>query len=127
MSTNINAKNSKYNRDIFKWLVVIILLLLAIIGNFFYRNFNLLLRSILVFFIISLAGIMAMFTTQGRSALVFAREARTEIRKVIWPTLHETFYTTLIVAIVTVVMSLILWGLDSILVRMVSFITDLRF
>ena len=33
----------------------------------------------------------------------------------------------LIVAAVTAVMSLILWGLDGILVRLVSFITGLRF
>ena len=54
-------------------------------------------------------------------------EARTEVRKVIWPTRQETLHTTLIVAAVTAVMSLILWGLDGILVRLVSFITGLRF
>ncbi|ECE6377310.1 preprotein translocase subunit SecE, partial [Salmonella enterica subsp. enterica] len=40
---------------------------------------------------------------------------------------QETLHTTLIVAAVTAVMSLILWGLDGILVRLVSFITGLRF
>ncbi len=43
----------------------------------------------------------------------------------IWPTRQETLHTTLIVAAVTAVMSLILWGLDGILVRLVSFITGL--
>ena len=59
--------------------------------------------------------------------LAHDREARTEVRKVIWPTRQETLHTTLIVAAVTAVMSLILWGLDGILVRLVSFITGLRF
>ena len=64
---------------------------------------------------------------KGMATVAFAREARTEVRKVIWPTRQETLHTTLIVAAVTAVMSLILWGLDGILVRLVSFITGLRF
>lgn len=63
---------------------------------------------------------------KGKATLAFAREARVEMRKVIWPTRQETLQTTLIVAAVTAVMSLILWGLDGILVRLVSFITSLR-
>ncbi len=64
---------------------------------------------------------------KGKATVAFAREARTEVRKVIWPTRRKTLHTTLIVAAVTAVMSLILWGLDGILVRPVSFITGLRF
>ena len=48
--------------------------------------------------------------TKGKATVAFAREARTEVRKVIWPTRQETLHTTLIVAAVTAVMSLILWG-----------------
>ncbi|MFW3298638.1 preprotein translocase subunit SecE, partial [Enterobacter quasiroggenkampii] len=38
---------------------------------------------------------------------------------------QETLQTTLIVAAVTAIVSLVLWGLDGILVRLVSFITGL--
>ncbi len=68
---------------------------------------------------------VALLTTKGALNCCFAREARTEVRKVIWPTRRETLHTTLIVAAVTAVMSLILWGLDGILGRPVSFITGL--
>jgi len=78
-------------------------------------------------FSISIAGGMALLTKKGKASLEFAREARIEMRKVIWPTRHETLQTTLIVALITLVMSLILWGIDSILVRLISFITGLRF
>ena len=61
---------------------------------------------------------------EGKATLTFAREARVEMRKVIWPTRQETLHTTLIVAAVTAVMSLVLWGLDGILVRLVSYITS---
>ena len=85
------------------------------------------LRALAVVILIAAAGGVALLTTKGKATVAFAREARTEVRKVIWPTRQETLHTTLIVAAVTAVMSLILWGLDGILVRLVSFITGLRF
>ena len=93
----------------------------------YYRDIMLPLRALAVVILIAAAGGVALLTTKGKATVAFAREARTEVRKVIWPTRQETLHTTLIVAAVTAVMSLILWGLDGILVRLVSFITGLRF
>ena len=39
--------------------------------------------------------------------------ARTELRKVVWPTRQESVQTTLMIAVVVVIMSLLMWGLDS--------------
>ncbi|MEX5381397.1 preprotein translocase subunit SecE, partial [Acinetobacter towneri] len=50
------------------------------------------------------------------------KEARVEIRKVVWPTRQETMQTTLIVVAVVLVMALLLWGLDSLLGWLVSLI-----
>jgi preprotein translocase subunit SecE len=41
--------------------------------------------------------------------------ARTEIRKVVWPTRQETMQTSLLVLAVVVVVGFILWGLDTLL------------
>ena len=98
----------------------------VIVGNFLYRDIMLAIRALAVVILIAAAGGVALLTTKGKATVAFAREARTEVRKVIWPTRQETLHTTLIVAAVTAVMSLILWGLDGILVRLVSFITGLR-
>jgi len=57
--------------------------------------------------------------------LSFAKESRTEVRKVVWPTRQEANQTTLIVLAATLVMALILWGLDGIIVRVVGFITGI--
>ncbi|MDC9594704.1 preprotein translocase subunit SecE [Xenorhabdus sp. IM139775] len=127
MSANSNAQESGRGLDIAKWLLVAVLLVVAIVGNYYYREYNLPLRAIAVVAIAVLAGAVALWTVKGKAALSFAREARIEMRKVIWPTRQEALHTTLIVAVVTAVMSLILWGLDGILVRLVSFITGLRF
>ncbi|MBC8953898.1 MULTISPECIES: preprotein translocase subunit SecE [Xenorhabdus] len=127
MSANSDAQESGRGLDIAKWLLVAVLLVVAIVGNYYYREYNLPLRAIAVVAIVALAGAAALWTVKGKAALAFAREARIEMRKVIWPTRQEALHTTLIVAAVTAVMSLILWGLDGILVRLVSFITGLRF
>ncbi|AUG98770.1 preprotein translocase subunit SecE [Pectobacteriaceae bacterium CE70] len=127
MSANTEAQGSGRGLEMFKWLVVAVLLVAAIVGNYYYREFSLPLRALVVVILIAIAGGIALLTTKGKATVLFAREARTEVRKVIWPTRQETLHTTLIVAAVTAVMSLILWGLDGILVRLVSLITGLRF
>ncbi|RXK34382.1 preprotein translocase subunit SecE [Arsenophonus endosymbiont of Bemisia tabaci Asia II 3] len=127
MSVNSDAQESGRSFDVAKWVLVAILLVIAIVGNYYFRQCNLALRVIAVVAIAALAGGIALWTAKGKATLAFAREARIEMRKVIWPTRQETLQTTLFVAAVTAVMALILWGLDGILVRLVSFITGLRF
>ncbi|HBR96927.1 MAG TPA: preprotein translocase subunit SecE [Gammaproteobacteria bacterium] len=51
-------------------------------------------------------------TTQGRQAAAFFRDARTEVRKVVWPTRAETLQTTLIVMVIVLIMGVFLWLLD---------------
>ncbi|MFP1910531.1 preprotein translocase subunit SecE [Lonsdalea quercina] len=127
MSANTEAQGNGRGLEMLKWLIVAVLLFAAVVGNYYYRELSLPLRALAVVILIAVAGGIALLTTKGKATVLFAREARTEVRKVIWPTRQETLHTTLIVAAVTAVMSLILWGLDGILVRLVSFITGLRF
>lgn len=127
MSPNTETQDSGRGLEVIKWLVVAALLVVAIVGNYYYRGYSLPLRALAVVILIAAACGVALLTAQGKATVTFAREARTEVRKVIWPTRQETLHTTLIVAAVTAVMSLILWGLDGILVRLISFITGLRF
>ena len=125
MSANSGAQDSKGGGDIAKWIITVLLLAVAVGGNYLYREFNLALRALAVVALFVAAGGIALWTTQGKATLAFAREARIEMRKVVWPTRQETLQTTLIVAAVTAIVSLVLWGLDGILVRFVSFITGL--
>ncbi|MGP1923838.1 MAG: preprotein translocase subunit SecE [Arsenophonus sp. NEOnobi-MAG3] len=127
MSVNSDAQKSRGSFDVVKWVLVAILLVIDIVGNYYFRQYNLALRIIAVVAIAALAGWIALLTEKGKATLAFAREARIEMRKVIWPTRQETLQTTLIVGAVTAVMALILWGLDGILISIVSFITGLRF
>jgi preprotein translocase subunit SecE len=61
------------------------------------------------------AGAIALQTERGQAFWKLVREARVEIRKVVWPTRQETTQTTLIVVVFVLVAALILWGLDTLL------------
>ncbi|MFM2485507.1 preprotein translocase subunit SecE [Celerinatantimonas yamalensis] len=124
MSTN--TENQSGSMDGLKWGLVAILVAASVVGNYYYSNISILFRVIGVVVAMGLALGLAMLTTKGKAVWSFAKEARTEVRKVVWPTRQEAMQTTLIVLAVSAVVALILWGLDGILVRLVSFITGVN-
>ncbi|WP_159715098.1 preprotein translocase subunit SecE [Blochmannia endosymbiont of Camponotus nipponensis] len=117
---NENKKNI-YILEIVKWISIIGLLVISIVGNYLYRDVNVLVRSIVVFIIIAVAMYIVLITKIGKIIVIFGNESRTELKKVVWPTYRDGLNTTLIVIGATTIMSLLLWGLDTILVHVVSF------
>ncbi|CCQ11518.1 Preprotein translocase subunit SecE (TC 3.A.5.1.1) [Pseudoalteromonas luteoviolacea B = ATCC 29581] len=124
MSTNVETPSS--SMDTVKWLVALVLLTGAVVGNYMYTELSVLVRAVGVVVAIGAALGVAATTEKGRTFIAFAKEARIEVRKVVWPTRQETMHTTFIVMIATVVMALILWGLDGILFRVVGFLTGVE-
>ncbi|MCF2910331.1 MULTISPECIES: preprotein translocase subunit SecE [Pseudoalteromonas] len=125
MSTNV--ENPSSSMDTVKWLLVAILLTGAVVGNYMYADMSVLIRAIGVVVAVGAGLGIAATTEKGRTFIAFAKESRIEVRKVVWPTRQETTHTTFIVMAATVVMALILWGLDGILFRAVGFLTGLTF
>lgn len=112
--------------DGLKWGVVVLLLIAAIGGNYYFGQESVLLRAVGVVVAVAVAALIAMQTLKGRTAVSFAKESRTEVRKVVWPTRQEAIQTTGIVLVVTLLMSLLLWGLDSVLFWLVGLVTGLK-
>ncbi|WNC68994.1 preprotein translocase subunit SecE [Thalassotalea nanhaiensis] len=124
---NASAENqTSGSLDSVKWVLVFLLLGGAVFGNYYYGEMSVLVRAGAVVAAVVIAGFIAMQTTKGRNAVSFAKESRTEVRKVVWPTRQEAIQTTAIVLVATMIMSLILWGLDSALFAIVNFITSLQ-
>jgi preprotein translocase subunit SecE len=96
-----------------KWLVVVVLLVAATLGNHYLSTLSPVLRWVGVVVVALGALGLALTTAKGRSFLDLLKEARVEARKIIWPTRQETWQTTLIVGAVVIVTSLLLWGIDS--------------
>lgn len=108
--------------DVPKWIVAILLVAIAVIGNQYFSAEPILYRVLGVLVLATGAAFVALKTTKGTAFSTLVKEARAEIRRVVWPTREETTQTTLIVLAVVLVMSLLLWGLDSLLGWLVSLI-----
>nr|WP_298172435.1 preprotein translocase subunit SecE [uncultured Pseudomonas sp.] len=120
MNAKAEAKDSRF--DLLKWLVVAALVIVGVVGNQYFSAEPILYRVLALLAIAIVAGFVALQTSKGQSFFVLAKEARVEIRKVVWPTRQETTQTTMIVVAVVLVMALLLWGLDSLLGWLVSLI-----
>ena len=109
--------------DIIK-LGTAVALLIGGVGAFYYLDdYSLLLRVLGLLVITVAAAGIAVTSTQGRAIWAFATDARTEVRKVVWPTRQEAVQTTLIVLVVVLIMSLFLWAIDSVLFWVVRLLT----
>lgn len=119
-------KSKGLNR--FLWFVIIILIGGIAIGNLYIaETISTPLRVVIVMVAMLITlGIVAV-TNQGVKARKFLNEAKIELRRISWPTRQEATQTTFIVMGVTVAVSLVLWGFDSIIVSVIKFLTELRF
>ena len=119
---NAKAEASVTRFDALKWVVVAVLVAAAVVGNQYFHGEPMLYRVLGILAVAAVAAAISLQTGKGKAFLVLAKEARTEIRKVVWPTRQETTQTTLVVVAVVLVMALLLWGLDSLLGWLVSLI-----
>jgi len=119
LSTNTETSASS-TLDWLKWLVVIALLGGGVYGNWYFQDESLLIRVIGLLAGAVVAVFIAIQTERGRNTWNLMKEARSEIRRVVWPSNQETTQTTLVVMVLVLVFALILWGLDSLLSWIVS-------
>ena len=109
--------------DTFKLLIAIAVLLAGIGGFYYYADASLLYRVLgLVGMVIVAVGI-ALTTGTGHAILSFGREARAEVRKVVWPTRQETVQTTLMVVVAVIILGIFLWLIDMLLLNAVQILT----
>jgi len=80
-------------------------------------------RLIVLLVAIGLAAAAGYRTALGQSVWDAISGARTELRKVVWPTRKESVQTTLLIAVVVVLMSLLMWLLDWMLLAGVETLT----
>ncbi len=122
MSGNSQDAAAKGRLDGLKWGLVAVLVFAGAYGNYYFAAESLLIRVVGLLVLAGVAGVVALQTVKGEAFWTLVKDAKTEIRKVVWPTRQETLQTTLIVVAVVLVMGLILWGLDSLLGWLVSLI-----
>ncbi|MCY3821405.1 MAG: preprotein translocase subunit SecE [Gammaproteobacteria bacterium] len=106
--------------DRLKWLVVAVMVGAGVFGNWYFGDQQLLNRVLALVALAVVAVFVILQTERGRAMWNLAKEARTEIRRVVWPTRQETAQTTFMVVLLVLLFALVLWGLDSFLSWVVS-------
>lgn len=122
VTSTSKEKSTTSIRDRVVWWVVFAIIAAGIWGNSYYRDdLAVYIRALALVGLAVLAGLLLFQTERGRNLWILIRDARSELRRVIWPNRQETLQTTLIVLVMVMIFALILWMLDSGL----SFLTTL--
>jgi preprotein translocase subunit SecE len=103
-------------------MVVFAILGGGVVGNWYFGDQSLLYRVVALLVLGVSAFFVTIQTEKGGNAWSLIKEARGEIRRVVWPTRDETFQTTMIVLVLVLIFALILWLLDSGLSWVVSWV-----
>lgn len=109
-----------------KWMIIAAILMGAVVANLHYAEVDAAYRAALGIVLGMVVLGIAYTTSQGRQVFSFAKQSRTEMRKVVWPTRQETVQTALVVVGMVVVTALILWGFDAFFMWLVGLITGQR-
>lgn len=114
-SSEHRAPQKGFDLDTIKLALVVGLVALGVWGNSYFREESVLYRALALIAMAGLCGFIAYHTARGRSAWALMNEARTELRRVHFPTRRETTNTTGLVILVVIVIALILFLFDSLL------------
>jgi preprotein translocase subunit SecE len=112
--------------DRLKWLLIIVLLIVGIVANFYFAQTPWAIRAAIGIVLLAILVALALWTTQGQRAWAFIKSARGELRKVVWPTRQETTQTTLVVMAMVIITALFLWGIDTLFFWAISLVTGQR-
>ena len=118
------VRNKKH--DWLKWSFVILLFIAGIVANYHYNDQPWPYRLLGWLALLGVMIAIILQTYHGRQAIIFIRESRMELRKVFWPSRQETIQTTFFVAIMVIVLALMLWGIDSVLMWLIGWLTGQR-
>ncbi|HHJ34604.1 MAG TPA: preprotein translocase subunit SecE [Gammaproteobacteria bacterium] len=109
--------------DTFKLLLAIAVLIGGIVGFYYYEAESQLYRVLGVVFAAMVAVAISSTTSLGQNLIGFGREARMEVRKVVWPTRQETVQTTFMVIVAVIIIGIFLWLVDMVLAQAIQMIT----
>ena len=109
--------------DSFKLLLAIAVLIFGIVGFYYYEAESQLYRVLGVVFAVMVAIAISSTTRLGQGLIGFGREARMEVRKVVWPTRQETVQTTFMVIVAVIIIGIFLWLVDMLLAQAIQLVT----
>jgi len=98
--------------DTFKLLTAVLVLIAGVVGFYYFEDESQLLRVLGMLAVAVVAFLIAATSDPGRRGLGFVKDARVEVRKVVWPTRQETLQTTIAVLFMVILVAIMLWLFD---------------
>ncbi len=115
-STGLGSKEDKI-----RWLFIALLLILGVVFNDYLRHVSLSLCLLIWCALVFGCGWLFMGTMWGSEFRRFLVLACQEMSQVVWPSRDEVTHTTMMVAAMVFAVSFVLWLIDVVLVRVLSF------
>jgi preprotein translocase subunit SecE len=109
--------------DRIKLVIALLVLAGGLVAFYIFADQSLLYRVLGLVAVAAVSIAITMTTELGRNSWGFLKDARTEVRKVVWPTRQETSQTTLLILAAVVVVGIFLWLLDMGLLALVQMMT----
>ncbi len=98
--------------DTFKLMTAVLVLIAGVVGFYYFEEESQLLRVLGMLAVAVVAFLIAATSDVGRRGLGFVKDARVEVRKVVWPTRQETLQTTVAVLFMVILVAIMLWLFD---------------
>jgi len=98
--------------DTFKLMTAVLVLIAGVVGFYYFEEESQLLRVLGMLAVAVVAFLIAATSDKGRRGLGFVKDARVEVRKVVWPTRQETLQTTVAVLFMVILVAIMLWLFD---------------
>jgi len=98
--------------DIAKYALGVVLIAGGFFANYWFDSWPGPIRGLIVTLGLVAAAVVTAFTAKGRQVREFLSESRFELRKVVWPSHHETLRGTGVILAVVVIISLLLALVD---------------
>ena len=127
MNASVESESSSNGLDMVKWLLVVVIFGAMVYANNTFPDTSDLIRAGVFVVVTAICLGLASTTEKGKTFLVFAKDSRVEVRKVVWPSRQEATHTTMIIGAATAMVGVLLYFLVMFLMWAVGFVTGLRF
>jgi preprotein translocase subunit SecE len=98
--------------DTVKLVFSLLVLVAGIFAFYYFKEESQLLRVLGILAVAVVSFLIVASTVLGKRAIGFAKDARTEVRKVVWPSRQETTQTTIAVLVMVLIVAIMLWLID---------------
>ena len=108
------------------WALVALLIAGGVFANYYFSSIAWSIRLAGWLILVAILVLIALKTAAGKRFWVFCKESRIELYKVVWPTRKEAVQTTLMITVLVIIVAILLWGIDTVLLWIINWLTGQR-